>query len=164
MTGIKFASAIIAVVGVAQATFRSGSVSSYEKFTHGKFVTRMKAPDKKGTVSSFFTYWDGPDFKPSEWNELDIEIVPSVERSPFSMNAIYGDGHDKRESHQYARGFNPHDEWHTYAIEWTPEYLAWSVDGREVRHVSTDDPSVRHMGKEQSLRMNFWTPTFHSWG
>jgi len=59
----------------------------------------MKAPDKMGTVSSFFTYWDGPHFKPSEWNELDIEIVPSVERNPFSMNIIYGDGHDKHESH-----------------------------------------------------------------
>ena len=52
----------------------------------------MKTPDKKGTVSSFFTYWDGPDFTPAEWNELDIEIVPSVSHNPFSMNAIYGDG------------------------------------------------------------------------
>ena len=102
----RYASAIIAVIGVAHAAdFRSGSVSTYEKFTYGKFVTRMKAPDKKGTVSSFFTYWDGPHFTPSEWNELDIEIVPSVEHSPFSMNIIYGDGHDKKESHQYAQEF-----------------------------------------------------------
>lgn len=78
MTLTKFASVAVAVVSVANAAFRSGSVSSYEKFTYGKFVTRMKAPDKMGTVSSFFTYWDGPHFKASEWNELDIEIVPSV--------------------------------------------------------------------------------------
>ena len=52
----------------------------------------MKAPGKKGTVSSFFTYWNGPDFFPGGWNELDIEIVPSVENNPFSMNVIYGDG------------------------------------------------------------------------
>ena len=102
----RYASAIIAVVSVAHAAdFRSGSVSTYEKFTYGKFVTRMKAPDKKGTVSSFFTYWDGPNFTASEWNELDIEIVPSVERSPFSMNIIYGDGIDKNESHSYAQDF-----------------------------------------------------------
>ena len=78
MTFTKFASALLIVVGVANANYRSGSVSSYEKFTYGKFVTRMKTPDKMGTVSSFFTYWDGPHFTPSEWNELDIEIVPSV--------------------------------------------------------------------------------------
>jgi len=112
-------------------------------------VTRMKAPDKKGTVSSFFTYWDGPDFKPEEWNELDIEIVPSVAHNPFSMNVIFGDGHDKKESHEYAHEFNPHDDWHTYTMEWTPDYISWAVDGHEVRHiVNHDDPSVEHMAKE----------------
>ena len=81
------------------------------------------------------------------------------------MNVIFGDGHDKNESHEYAHGFNPHEDWHTYAMEWTPDYISWSIDGHEVRHVvNHEDPSVEHMAKEQSLRMNFWTPTFHSWG
>ena len=60
---MKFAASLLAVIGVAQANFRSGSVSTYEKFKYGKFVTRMKAPDRKGTVASFFTYWDGPNFE-----------------------------------------------------------------------------------------------------
>ena len=50
-------------------------------------------------------------------------------------------------------------------MEWTPKYISWSIDGHEVRHVRAEDnPAVEHMAKEQSLRMNFWTPTFHSWG
>ena len=65
MTLTKFATALLVIAGVAEASFRSGSVSSYEKFRYGKFVTRMKAPNKMGTVSSFFTYWDGPHFTPS---------------------------------------------------------------------------------------------------
>ena len=80
------------------------------------------------------------------------------------MNIIYGDGHDKHESHQYAADFDPADDWHTYTMEWTPDYISWNVDGKEVRHVKSDDPAVHLMGKEQSLRMNFWTPTFQSWG
>ena len=161
---MKFAASLLAVIGVAQANFRSGSVSTFEKFQYGKFVTRMKAPDRKGTVSSFFTYWDGPNFSTENWNELDMEIVPSVSENPFSMNIIYGDGSDKVESHDYAHGFNPHDEWHVYEMEWTPHYVSWSVDGHEMRHVSTQDPALEHLQKAQSLRMNFWTPTFHSWG
>ena len=161
---MKFTVSLLAVVGIAQASWKSGSVSTYEKFTYGKFVTRMRAPDKKGTVSSFFTYWDGPGFYPGGWNELDIEIVPSVESNPFSMNIIYGDGHNKLESHDYAPNYNPGNEWHEYVMEWTPDYISWSVDGREVRHVPGDDPAVQFMNKQQSLRMNFWTPTFHSWG
>ena len=92
---MKFTLSLIAVVGVAAANYKSGSLSTYEKFTYGKFVTLMKAPDQKGTVSSFFTYWDGPGFYTGGWNELDIEIVPSVENNPLSTNLIYGDGHAK---------------------------------------------------------------------
>ena len=78
MTVTKFTAVLIATACMAEASFRSGSVSTYEKFTYGKFVTRMKAPNRMGTVMSFFTYWDGPGFFPGGWNELDIEIAPSV--------------------------------------------------------------------------------------
>ena len=162
---MKFTAALIAIVGVAEAArYKSGAVTGYEKFTFGKFITRMKAPNKKGTVSSFFTYWNGPNFYPGGWNELDVEIVPSVESNPFSMNIIYGDGHQKRESHDYERGFDPADDWHIYEMAWTPDYIAWSVDNKEVRRVKNDDPSVQYMNKGQSVMMNFWTPTFESWG
>ena len=124
----------------------------------------MKAPDRKGTVSSFFTYWDGPGFYQGGWNELDVEIVPSVESNPFSMNIIYGDGHNKLESHDYAHDFQPSTDWHTYEMSWTPDYISWAIDGMEIRHVPTTDAAVEFMQKAQSLRMNFWTPTFHSWG
>ena len=126
---MKFTVGLIAVVGMVQATrYKSGAVTGYEKFTYGKFITRMQAPDKKGTVSSFFTYWNGPDFYPGGWNELDLEIVPSVEKNPISMNIIYSDGHDKHESHDYKRSFDPKDDWHIYEMAWTPEYIAWSID------------------------------------
>lgn len=162
---MKFGIALIAVASVAQASgkFRSGSVSTNEKFTYGKFVTRMKAPNKKGTVSSFFTYYDAPEGH-DDWNELDIEVVPSVEHNPFSTNIIFGgDGLDKSESHEYISDFDPKEDWHTYSLEWTPDYISWSIDGHEVRHVE-DRPIIEQIGKEQSLRMNFWTPEFHVWG
>ena len=73
---MKFAVSMLSTLGVALAHFQSGSVSTYEKFTYGKFVTRMKTPNpQKGTVASFFTYWDGPDFTPGGWNELNMSIV-----------------------------------------------------------------------------------------
>ena len=124
----------------------------------------MKAPGKKGTVSSFFTYWNGPDFFPGGWNELDIEIVPSVEKNPFSMNVIYGDGQTKRETHDYRTNFDPKNDWHIYELAWTPDYIAWSIDNQEVRRIPKDDPSIKFTNKSQSVMMNFWTPTFESWG
>lgn len=162
---MKFTIAAIAAMSVAvDARFKSGAVTGYEKFTYGKFITRMKAPNKLGTVSSFFTYWNGPEFHVGGWNELDVEIVPSVSENPFSMNIIYGDGHEKRESHDYVHAFDPKDEWHIYELVWTPEYVAWSLDGKEQRRVTPSDPAVHFMSKGQSVMMNFWTPTFDSWG
>ena len=144
---MKFALSLISVVGLAAANLKSGSLSTYEKFTYGKFVTRAKGPNRKGTVQSFFTYWDGPGFYTNGWNELDIEIVPSVEDSPFSTNVIYGDGHSKKETQSYAQHFDPREDWHTYEMEWTPDYISWAIDGKEVRHLDSSSEAVQLMGK-----------------
>jgi len=161
---MKFTTALIASFAIAEARYKSGAVTGFEKFTYGRFVARMKAPNKKGTVSSFFTYWNGPNFTPTGWNEIDVEIVPSVPGNPFSMNIIYGDGHSKRESHDYAQNFDPKSDWHIYEITWTPDYVQWRIDDKEIRRVQGEDPAVKFLRKEQSVMMNFWTPTFHSWG
>ena len=162
---MKFAVSLLAVLGIAEAAWKSGSVSTYDKFTYGKFVTHMKAPNKKGTCASFYTYWDGPGFYPGGWNEIDVNIVPSAEGHPLSTNAIYGDGHVKSEDHAYAENVSIGDEWHVYQMEWTPNYISYSVDGNEVRHLKSDDSAaVNFMHKAQALKMNFWTPTFHAWG
>ena len=167
---MKFAIAIIAAISsLAEAyQFKSGAVTGSEKFTYGKFVTRMKAPNKKGTVASFFTYWNGPDFEPQFWNELDFEIVPSVEKNPISMNIIFGDGKTKRESHRYKDGFDPKDEWHIYELVWTPDFISWRIDNKEVRRMDKSckkhhEPGVSLTYRPQSVMMNFWTPTFDAW-
>ena len=135
---MKFTLSLVAVIGVAEANFKSGSVSSRDKFTYGKFVTRMKTPDRKGTVASFYTNWDGPGFYPGGWNEIDLNIVPS-EENPLSTNAIYGDGHSKIEDHSYTVGPSIGSDWHTYTIEWTPSNIKFSMDGNEIRNLNTDD-------------------------
>jgi len=45
---MKFTIALIAAVSAfAEASqFKSGAVTGFEKFTYGKFITRMKAPNK----------------------------------------------------------------------------------------------------------------------
>ena len=161
---MKFIIALIAAVNLAEASFKSGSVATYDKFAHGKIVASMKTPNKKGTVSSIYTFWDGPGFYPGGWNEIDMNIVPSVE-DPLSTNVVYGDGHNKMEDHKYDDNWLLDDDWHDYAMEWTPDYISWSIDGTEVRKIEgKDHEAVALMNKESALRLNFWTPTFHAWG
>jgi len=48
------------------------------------------------------------------------------------MNIIHKNG-----AHDVAKveDFDPGTDWHVYQIEWTPEYIAWDLDGVEVRRV-----------------------------
>ena len=159
----SFASKVLALAGLATASYKSGEIKTVETFRYGKFVAKIKAPNKPGTCVSFFTYWNGPKWVPEKWNELDFEIVPSVVEHPVSTNIIYGDGTWRRESHTYVDGLDPASDWHVYMIEWTPDYIRWSVDGREVRANSRFDPAVKLIAKPQALMMNFWTPQFPAW-
>jgi len=60
----------------------------------------------------------------------------------------------------FAWHFDPLDDWHTYAMEWTPDYIAFSVDGVEMKHIDGySSEAVKFQNKAQSLRMNLWTPT-----
>ena len=157
------AATILAMATIASASYKSGEIKTREVFKFGKFVAKIKAPNKAGTCTSFFTYWNGPGWTPQGWNELDFEIVPSVVEHPVSTNIIYGDSVQRRESHTYVDGLDPAADWHTYSIEWTPEYIRWSIDGREVRANSKLDPAVKLITKPLSLMMNLWTPQFPQW-
>ena len=94
----------------------------------------MKSADGDGLVSSFFTYntnWDSG-LGNLNWNEIDIEMtgnrdstVQFTTHHPGTPNSwSYGEIIDV--------DFNPHESFHDYAFEWTPDYIAWFVDGDEV--------------------------------
>ena len=132
------------VAGVTQA-YVSGSIRTHEPFRYGKFRTRIQGSAQKGTVTSFFLYWKGFDqpWRYNEWEEIDIEIIPSVEANPFFTNLIY---RNKQMDGEYLRNFDPGTNWHDYEMVWTPEYIAWSVDGVEIRR-RTGTFSVTDMDK-----------------
>ena len=85
----SFASAVMVLAGVASANYSSGEVKTNETFTYGRFSTRMQGSGKHGTVGSFFTYWNGPNWTQEGWNEIDVELVPSIDDNPMSMNIIW---------------------------------------------------------------------------
>ena len=124
-------------------------------------------------MTSLFTYWKGPHWTAKDWSEIDIEIVPSIthensKEGPFHVNLIY-------ENHGMSGAPIPNDtadvgtDWHTYSFEWTPEYISWTFDGKEVYKQEAsasgkEGDAVRWLQqREQTLIMNFWTPTFWSW-
>lgn len=54
------------------------------------------------------------------------------------------------------------DGYHTYVLEWTPNYIAWFVDGAEVRRI-TGGTFVQSLVSPQDLRFNIWAANIASW-
>ena len=98
----------------------------------------------------------------AEWNEIDVELVPSISETSgaFYTNIIHA--YQQMDGSSIAN-FNPAQDWHEYTIEWQPSFIAWSLDGVEVRRETSPRASVDFVNKYQNLFMNFWTPQFSPW-
>ena len=91
---IKLFAAAVLFAGYAAAypDYYSGEIRTRQPFRYGKFKTRIKASGEKGTVTSFFTFWKGDEnmsWSVAEWEEIDVEIVPSKAENPFFTNIIW---------------------------------------------------------------------------
>ena len=78
----------------ASFDYYSGSIRTNENFRYAKFRARIQGSGQKGTVTSLFTFWRGGSnwwdgWTRAGWEEIDIELVPTVEDNPFFTNIIY---------------------------------------------------------------------------
>lgn len=139
----------------AQKPYRGAEYRTIGTMTYGRFEVRMRSAGVSGMLASFFTYYDPA----SPWNEIDIENMGRY-TNEVQYNTIVptqADNHVERQAVQ----FNPHAGFHTYAIDWTPAYVAWRIDGDEVYR-----QTGAHIGlltKAQKLMMNIWQPAAVDW-
>jgi hypothetical protein len=94
----------------------------------------------------------------TEWNEIDIEILGRYDND-IQFNPITP-GQLNHVSH-FRSPFNPASDFHTYGFEWTPQYVAWFVDGKEV-HRQTG-AHIEALNLPQKIMMNIWNPVYEGW-
>ncbi len=135
--------------------YRGAEYRTIAAMTYGRFEVRMRSAPVSGMLASFFTYYDAA----NPWNEIDIETLGRYtnETQFTTIVPTQNDTHVRRQP----LAFNPHAAFHVYAIEWTPDYVAWQVDGVEVYR-----QTGAHIGmlvKAQKLMMNIWQPNYVDW-
>jgi hypothetical protein len=138
-------------------TYKGAELRTNSTFLYGRFEVRMRSAAGSGMLSSFFTYHDTPNI-PDQWNEIDIEILGNSSNSvQFNIITQGQINHEVTKSLQY----NPHQTFHVYAIEWTPNYVAWLVDGFEIyREINSH---VSQLDYAQKLMLNIWPPDAVAW-
>ncbi len=138
--------------------YRGAELRTRTAVTYGRCEVRMKSAAGSGVVSSFFTYHDGSSNPVANWNEIDIEILGRHQNqvqfntiTPGQINHVFTS----------LTPFNPHAAFHLYAFEWTPDYVAWFIDGYEV-HRQTG-AHLATLTRPQKIMMNIWPPTTVEW-
>lgn len=116
--------------------YTSGMVSSHGKFAqqYGWFEIRAKFPKGKGIWPAF---WLLPETK--AWPpEIDILEILGHEPDVLLMTNHWGkDFRSRQFQSEKWKGPDFSADFHTFAVEWTPDALIWYVDGVE-RHRTTE--------------------------
>ena len=141
-------------------TTNAGAVKSAEFYrtvpeTYGRFEARLQFAAGDGVVGSYFLWKDGSEMKDIFWNELDIEKVGAD--CDLQTNSFYGLPEKVHTGEGY--GLTGLCEgYHTYAYEWTPEYIAWFVDGTEIRRDTGADAQAyaENASEGMQIRFNVW--------
>lgn len=145
--------------------YYGAEVYSRDAVLFGKFEVRAKLVNASGVVSSFFLYdnasWRG---RPYPWREIDIESI-GREDDLLQTNIITGYADERITSEGETEIDNLDSEYHTYTIEWTPDYVAWFVDGTEIRRDTAENSQqvVDLRDTPQTYRMNLWIAMWEEW-
>lgn len=145
----------VGTVSVSTAAHATSGAELYtaESYSYGRFEARVQFAGGDGVVSSFFLWKSGSEMADVYWNELDLETIWAD--CELKTNALYGlpeanhTGSGGTEG-GWCTGF------HTYAFEWTPDYVAWLVDGNELRReTGADSIAFRDNASAEGMQVHF---------
>lgn len=136
--------------------FKGAELRTRDTFTYGRFEVSYIPAKREGVVSSFFTYHEISNV--NQWNEIDFEFIGRYDNH-IQVNII-SPGQVNHEA-SIPLDFNPYADFHTYAFEWTPDYIAWFIDGVEIYRQTEEH--VAEINRESKIMMNIWPPNYVDW-
>lgn len=122
----------------ANYPYYSAMISTEKSYNglYGYYETRLRMPKGLGLWPAIWMVpSDGRDHLP----EIDVLEVLGHQPSVIYQYA-HPDGGDDKTQYLYGGSIqvdmvDTSNDFHTYGLEWTPEYIAWFVDGQETQRV-----------------------------
>ena len=151
----------ITAAAMLLSTLASGSASAVQSaelyrtdaFFYGRFEARVQFAPGEGVVSSFFLWKDGSSATTS-WNELDYEKLKAA--CQLQTNIWSGTGTQSPQIPSIAADLC--GGYHTYTFEWTPDYIAWFIDGTQLRREtgSVVAEYTQNAAQGMAIHFNVW--------
>lgn len=110
--------------------YTSARLLTAERFsqTYGRFETRLKMPRGRGLWPAFWILSDNFATNPGRTGEIDV--MENVGSEPGTVyGSLHGPGYSKAFPFVLPGGQEFADDFHVFAVDWTPTAITWSVDG-----------------------------------
>lgn len=133
----------------ADKDFFGAEVQRNQRTHFGYYEVVMTAARGEGVISSFFTY-TGPFFGDPH-DEIDIEFLGRDTTKVWLNRFVAG---ERLPGQWLDLGFDAADGPHLYSFEWLPDRVVWSVDGRELLHVTSRETAIPQI--PQRIYLNIW--------
>ncbi len=157
------AAASLFAFGAVAKPYKAAEIYSKQTYKYGRYEIRMKVAKGSGVLSTFFTYKNGSEVGNTFWEEIDIEVFGKNNATQWQSNVIIGTQRPTAKTEGvHTAPVSLGDGYHTYVLEWTPNYIAWFIDGGEVRRISGGQ-FVTSLTSPQDLRFNIWAANISSW-
>jgi beta-glucanase (GH16 family) len=123
-------------------SYTSARLTTQGKFTpqYGRVEARIQIPRGQGIWPAFWML--GADLPTNAWPGAgEIDVMENVGSEPHRVHGtVHGPGYSGGEgltsTYHHPQGWSFADDFHVFAVDWTPGSITWSVDG-EVYHQVT---------------------------
>ena len=140
------------------ADYTSGSITTkgLGEWTYGRIEIRAKLPTGVGVWPAFWMIGDNYDLVGwPECGEIDI-----MEYVGFQPDSIFGTIHTKAYNHMKGtqkgkkiKIDNPSEEYHVFALEWTPQTMDFILDGDVYNHIVNEHKSTDEWPFDQDFHL-----------
>lgn len=129
--------------------FDNPSITSNFYIMYGKAEVDIKASHGQGIISSFYLQSDDLD---------EIDVAELFGGNPYEVQSnffIKGNTTTYDRGAYHAVEVPPMNTFVRYGIEWTPQKLVWTVNGRIVRELSRDNPQGYPLSP-MTIKLSLW--------
>ncbi|MEE2039990.1 glycoside hydrolase family 16 protein [Nocardiopsis sp. CT-R113] len=129
----------------ADGSYTSARMTTQGKVEHayGRIEARIQIPTGQGVWPAFWML--GSDFPETEWPDSgEIDIMENVGHIPGTVHGtVHGPGYSGGggigASYDHPDGGAFTDDFHVFAVDWTPGSITWSVDDVPFNTITTAD-------------------------
>lgn len=129
----------------ADGSYTSARLTTQGKYTpmYGRVEARIQIPRGQGIWPAFWML--GSDLPQVGWpNSGEVDVMENVGYEPATVHGTvhgpgYSGGQGITSSYQHPQGWSFADTFHTFAVDWKPGSITWSVDGVAYKTVTPAD-------------------------